>query len=201
MADEFTGYMRVFQGNNTLKPFKLYINDILIDSSFTYKEFTEYLECEIGCYNISLRDFNGKTFYSTSVTVNKNNVSTFVIYGNVDNIKTTILVDSSEDNYNSDLATIRYGNFINQDTAFDIYLNDNPVVIDLEPAQVSYYMVETLGENNFVARSSKTDKILLQAPKLLLKKGYVYTGYIVGDVDGILELVVPLEGVTYITPM
>ncbi len=200
MADEFTGYMRVFQANNTLKPFKLYINDNLIDSSFTYKEFTEYMECVVGCYNIKLKDMNNNTFYTTSIYINKNNVSTLVIYGSADNVKTALLVDSSEDDYTSDIAVIRYGNFVNDDVAFDIYVNDKRVVIDLEPTQVSYYMEEKLGENSFVARSSKTDKVLLQVPKMLLKKGYVYTGYIVGEVDGKLELVIPLEGVTYIKP-
>ncbi len=201
MADEFTGYMRVFQANNTLKPFKLYINDNLIDSSFTYKEFTDYMECGVGCYNITIKDMQDKTLYTTSVYINKNNVSTLVIYGSSDNIKTALLVDSSEDNYDSDVATIRYANFVNDDVAFDIYVNDKRVVVDLEPMQVSYYMEEKLGENKFVARSSKTDKVYLQVPKMLLKKGYVYTAYIVGDVDGKLELVIPLEGVTYIKPM
>ncbi len=200
MADEFTGYMRVFQANNTLKPFKLYINDNLIDSSFTYKEFTEYMECGVGCYNISLKDVNNNNFYTTSVYINKNNVSTLVIYGSADDVQTALLVDSSEDNYSTDMAIIRYANFVNDDVAFDIYVNDKRVVVDLEPTQVSYYMQEKLGENKFVARSSKTDKVLLQVPKMLLKKDYIYTGYIVGDVDGKLELVIPLEGVTYIKP-
>ncbi len=201
MADEFTGYMRVFQANNTLKPFKLYINDNLIDSSFTYKEFTDYMECGVGCYNITIKDMQDETLYTTSVYINKNNVSTLVIYGSADDIKTALLVDSSEDNYDSDVATIRYANFVNDDVAFDIYVNDKRVVVDLEPMQVSYYMEEKLGDNKFIARSSKTDKVLLQVPKMLLKKGYVYTAYIIGDIDGKLELVIPLEGVTYIKPM
>ncbi len=200
MVDEFTGYMRVFQANNTLKPFKLYINDKLIDSSFTYKEFTDYIQCIVGCYNISLKDNNNTTFYTTSVMVNKNNVSTLVIYGDQKNIKTALLVDSSEDNYNSTMATIRYANFVNDNVAFDIFVNDKEVVTNLEPEQVSYYMYEKVGTNKFIAKSNKTGKTLLQVPKMLLKTEYVYTGYIVGDVEGKLELVIPLEGVTYIKP-
>ncbi len=200
MVDEFTGYIRVFQANNTLKPFKLYINDQLIDSSFTYKEFTDYMQSIVGCYNIELKDGNNKTFYTTSVMVNKNNVSTLVIYGSKDNIKTALLVDSSEDNYESTMATIRYANFVNDNVSFDVYVNDKEVVSDLQPEQVSYYMYEKVGTNKFIAKSSKTGKTLLQVPKMLLKTDYVYTGYIVGDVEGKLELVIPLEGVTYIKP-
>ncbi len=200
MVDEFTGYLRVFQANNTLKPFKLYINDQLIDSSFNYKEFTDYMQSIVGCYNIHLKDGNNKTFYTTSVMINKNNVSTLVIYGSADTIKTALLVDSSEDNYENKMATIRYANFVNDNVSFNIYVNDKEVVSDLQPEQVSYYMYEKVGTNKFVAKSSKTGKTLLQVPKMLLKTEYVYTGYIVGDVDGKLELVIPLEGVTYIKP-
>ncbi len=200
MVDEFTGYLRVFQANNTLKPFKLYINNELIDSSFTYKEFTDYMQSIVGCYNITLKDGNNKTFYTTSVMINKNNVSTLVIYGDSNNIKTALLVDSSEDDYSSKMATIRYANFVNDNVAFDIFVNDKEVVSNLEPEQVSYYMYEKIGTNKFIAKSSKTGKTLLQVPKMLLKTDYVYTGYIVGDVEGKLELVIPLEGVTYIKP-
>ncbi len=200
MVDEFTGYLRVFQANNSLKPHKLYINEKLIDSNFTYKEFTDYMQSIVGCYNISLKDGNNKTIYTTSVMINKNNVSTLVIYGDSVNIKTALLVDSSEDDYNSTMATIRYANFVNDNVAFDIFVNDKEVVSDLQPEQVSYYMYEKVGTNKFVATSSKTGKILLQVPKMLLKTKYVYTGYIIGDVDGKLELVIPLEGVTYIKP-
>ncbi len=201
MVDEYTGFLRVFQANSSLKPFKLYINDSLIDSSFTYKEFTDYLECIVGCYNITLKDTNNVIFYTTSITINKNNVSTLVIYGNDIVVETALLVDSSEDSYDKELPTIRYANFISDNVAFDIFVNNKQVVTDLAPSEISYYMFEKLGENSFVAKSSKTGKTLLQVPKMLLKKGYVYTGYIVGNADGKLELVIPLEGVTYIKPM
>lgn len=200
MADEYTGYLRIFQANNSLKPCKLYINDKLIDSSFTYKEFTEYMECLTGCYNIILKDAKDVELYATSVVINDNNVSTLVIYGTDKVIKSALLVDSSTDNYKSKLPTIRYANFVNDRVTFDIYVNDKKVVSELAPEQVSYYMHERVGENRFVAKSSKTDKTLLQVPKMLLKTEYVYTAYMVGDVDAKLELVIPLEGVTYIKP-
>lgn len=198
MADEFTGYLRMFQANNSLPPIKLYINNTLIDSGFAYKDFTEYMECVIGCYNISLVNANNDVLYTTSIYINRANVSTLVIYGDENNIKTALLVDSSDDDYSSELATIRYANFVNDDVTFDIYVNDKLVVDNLAPEQVSYYMHERLGENKFIATSSKTAKPLLQVPRMLLKKGYVYTAYMVGDIDDTLELVIPLEGVTYI---
>lgn len=198
MADEFTGYFRVFQGNNSLAPIKLYINDNLIDSGFAYKDFTEYMEGMIGCYNISLVNANNDTLYTTSIYLNTANVSTLVIYGNNTTIKTALLVDSYFDDYSSELATIRYANFVNDNVSFDIFVNDKLVVDNLAPEQVSYYMHEKLGENKFIATSSKTSKPLLQVPRMLLKTGYVYTAYIVGDIDDTLELVIPLEGVTYI---
>ncbi len=199
MPDEFTGFLRIFHANTAItRPLKLYINDYLVDNSFNLKDFTDYVECVIGCYNISLKDTNDNTLYTTSVTINKDNVSTLVIYGDANIVKTALLVDSLEDDYDSKLATIRYANFVNDEVAFDITVNNKQVVTALGSDQVSYYMYEKVGNNSLVAKSTKTGKTLLQVPKMQLKPDYVYTGYLIGDIDGKLELIIPLEGVTYI---
>ena len=84
--------------------------------------------------------------------------------------------------------------------AMDVYWDDRMVLSDLRYEEISRYLTTAPGSHNLKLRETDTGKILVEHPKVNLKGGKAYTVYVVGsraDRAG-LQVLIPLEGVTYL---
>ena len=112
----------------------------------------------------------------------------------------TLTIEDSHRYLSPNRAYIRFVQLSPTAPAMDVYWDDRMVLSDLRYEEISRYLTTAPGSHNLKLRETDTGKILVEHPKVNLKGGKAYTVYVVGsraDRAG-LQVLIPLEGVTYL---
>lgn len=191
-------YVRFFNAVPDLGEVEFYVNGKLVGSLW-YKGFSEYFPAIVGTYKVAVYNKKTKELLIEEEVMMQKDIYTFVLSG-LGNDVALNLVSSNGEQVEKDKALIRFCNVAPFDTSFDIYLNDKQGVNALMYEEITEFLALNAGSYDMKATDAQTGETKLLDPRLVLKNGNAYTGYIVG-VEGKgkgLEIVIPLEGMTYI---
>ena len=131
--------------------------------------------------------------------VRQADIDTVAVTGLAENLSSMAIEDSRR-RLNGKRAYIRFVQLSPTAPAMDVYWDDRMVLSDLRYEEISRYLTTAPGNHSLKLRDSQTGELLMEHPKVTLKGGKAYTVYIVGsraDRAG-LQVVIPLEGVTYL---
>ncbi len=198
MADTSKFYIRFFNAVSDLGEVEFYVNDKLI-SSLYYKGFSEYYPATVGAYKVAVYLKSSKQLLAEEVLTFEHDVYTFAITGLKEELSINI-IKSENEKPQKDKAIMRFCNLAPYNTSFNILVNKNKAVEDLQYEEITEFFSLSAGTYSVEFVDTKTGKVVLTDPKLMLKNGKIYTGYVVG-VQGKgagLQILIPLEGVTYI---
>lgn len=191
-------YLRFFHAVSDVGPVEFYANDKLI-STLYYRGFSEYHPAVEGTYKISVYLKTTKELVFEEEIFFGKDIYTFALTGLSSELSGN-LISSDNEKPNKSKAIMRFCNVAPFDTDFDIYINSNKGVVGLNYEEVTEFFTLNGGNYSIKLTDSTTGETKLEDPRMVLKKGNVYTGYIVG-VEGKgqgLQILIPLEGVTYI---
>ncbi len=197
MADMNTFYIRFFNAVSDIGEVEFYVNDKLI-SSLVYRGFSEYYPANIGSYKVSVYLKATKELLAQEVLNFEHEVYTFAITGLEEEMSLNI-IKSENIKPNKNSAKMRFCNLAPYDTNFGIKMNNNLIIADLGYEEITEFF-ETSGGTYSVEFLDNNGKTVLIDPKMTLRNGKIYTGYIVG-VEGQgsgLQILIPLEGLSYI---
>ncbi len=197
MADMNTFYIRFFNAVSDIGEVEYYVNDKLI-SSLYYKGFSEYYPANIGSYKISVYLKSTKELLAQEVLSFEHDIYTFAITGLKEEMSINI-IKSENEKPNKGSAILRYCNLAPYNTNFDITMNKNLTVENLAYEEITEFF-NVNGGAYAVEFIDSLGKVALSDPKMLLKNGKIYTAYVVGvaNVGAGLQVLIPLEGTTYI---
>ncbi len=198
MVDTNKFYIRFFNAVSDLGEVEFYVNDKLI-SSLYYKGFSEYYPANIGAYKVSVYLKSNKQMLAEEVLTFEHDVYTFALTGLKEELSLNI-IKSDNEKPQKDKAIMRFCNLAPYNTSYNILINKNSAVEDLQYEEITEFFSLVGGTYSVEFIDTMTNKVVLTDPKLTLKAGKVYTGYVVG-VQGKgagLQILIPLEGVTYI---
>lgn len=192
-------YLRFFHAVSDAPAVDLFVNDKYIDT-LSYKGFTEYYPALNGTYMIRANlKGTDKVVLEEKVGLS-DDIYTFALTGLASDISAN-LITSDNEKPDKNKAIIRFANLAPFDTDFDIYINSMKGVIGLNYEEITEFFSLDAGTHSLKVVDQKTGETKLLDPKLVLKKGNIYTGYIIGveNAGSGLQIVIPLEGATYIT--
>ena len=164
-------------------------------------DFTEYMKLFPGWYRIAIYRAGTMTNPLTvlRLQVQSGGIYTVAVTGLADAIS-TLTIEDSHRYLSPNRAYIRFVQLSPTAPAMDVYWDDRMVLSDLRYEEISRYLTTAPGSHNLKLRETDTGKILVEHPKVNLKGGKAYTVYVVGsraDRAG-LQVLIPLEGVTYL---
>lgn len=192
-------YLRFFHAVSDAPEVDFFVNDKYI-GTLSYRGFTEYYPAMSGTYMIRANlKGSDKVLLEEKVTLTED-IYTFALTGLTDNLSAN-LITSDNEKPDKNKAIIRFANLAPFDTDFDIYINSMKGIIGLNYEEITEFFSLEAGTHQIKVVDQKTGETKLIDPKVVLKKGNIYTGYIVGvenERSG-LQIVLPLEGATYIT--
>ncbi len=196
-----TSYARFLHAIPDVAAVDIYLNDYPIQKNIKYKEFTRYFTGYSGIYNIKVFKA-GETetpFIAQNFEVDESGIYTVALTGLARDPAFEIIPDYAR-NFDKNKAHIRFINLAPFNTDYNITLNEKPEVSGLTYKEISDYAEHLPGNYYFRAFNSITDDLKLSVPRMQLKAGKIYSGYIVGLESGKpgLQLLVPLEGATYL---
>ena len=173
----------------------------MVAADLRYQHFTEYMKLFPGWYRIAIYRAGTMTNPLTvlRLQVQSGGIYTVAVTGLADAIS-TLTIEDSHRYLSPNRAYIRFVQLSPTAPAMDVYWDDRMVLSDLRYEEISRYLTTAPGSHNLKLRETDTGKILVEHPKVNLKGGKAYTVYVVGsraDRAG-LQVLIPLEGVTYL---
>ena len=192
-----TSLVRCFHAIPTETKFDVYINDELLASELSYKQFSYYipvLEAENHNVKVFISGENGTPIIDKQIRIRKSNVETLAIVGSIENPDILPIVgDPTLPSY-PDKSVIRYANLSPNNIVINVSLNGD--VIQSGPVNINefneysllnpiMYKFDFINPNNNSQTSSTH----------ILKPTRIYTFYLVGSLDpnSSLYLSHPLE--------
>ncbi len=196
-------YIRFFNANPKEDGVDIYINGKKIATNLLYRNFTEYFKTFPGYYRVAVFPTGKK---KNPICVNYMNLIGYRIY-------TAAITSAGEgggcleminDNrrlLKKNQSYIRFVQLSENAPRLDVYLDNRLIISDLNYREVSRYMAVEPGMHSLILRDYLSGLSVLEDPDITLKGGKAYTVYIVGDMtDRVgLQVIIPLEGVTYLT--
>ena len=195
------GYIRFLNASPVETRVDIYANGRRVAADLRYQHFTEYMKLFPGWYRIAIYRAGTVTNPLTvlRLQVQSGGIYTVAVTGLADAIS-TLTIEDSHRYLSPNRAYIRFVQFSPTAPAMDVYWDDRMVLSDLRYEEISRYLTTAPGSHNLKLRETDTGKILVEHPKVNLKGGKAYTVYVVGsraDRAG-LQVLIPLEGVTYL---
>ncbi len=202
-ARQNVSYVRIFHASPDAPPVDVYLNNNKVAQNLKYEKFTEYLQVPPGRYNVRVYPA-GRTqnpVINTNVNIPARKILTIAAVDTLNNISLLPIEDTLMP-IKQGMAYIRFGHLSPNAPKVDVRLpNGTPLFEDVEFKEITNYIStrpDNLRLDVFVAG---TDQRVLTVPNVLLKPNRLYTVYAVGLVgkEPPLEVVIPLDGNTYIT--
>ena len=195
------GYIRFLNASPVETRVDIYANGRKVATDLRYQDFTEYMKLFPGWYRIAVYRTGTMTNPLTvlRLQVQPNRIYTVAVTGLAEDLS-TLTVEDSRRVLSPNRAYIRFVQLSPTAPAMDVYWDDRMVLSDLQYEEISRYLTSAPGSHNLKLRDTATGEILVEHPDVNLKGGKAYTVYVVGsraDRAG-LQVLIPLEGVTYL---
>lgn len=195
-------FIRVLHASPNAPGVDIYINDSILASDVTYKEFTKYIPLAGGLYNIKVYPTGKKVnpVIDTNVNIPPSSIFTIAITGMLAEIALILIQEPPIKRFPSE-TFIRIAHLSPNTPNVDITLpNGNKLFSDVEYKEVTDYIPIKPGVYVLQARLAGTNNIILTVPNTNLRAGNIYTVYIVGLENGNppLQVLIPLDGSTYL---
>ena len=195
------GYIRFLNASPAEQNVDVYVNGRKVADSLLYRAFTEYMKVFPGWYRIAVYKAGTITepLTVTTLRVQANDIITMAVIGLTGEISTQAINDSRRW-LNRNHAYVRFVQLSPNAPTMDAYWDDSLVLAELNYQDVSRYLQTAAGSHNLKMRDSLSGANLVESPDVSVENGKVYTIYIVGDINDRtgLQIIVPLEGATYL---
>ncbi len=203
--DEYYSYIRFFHAlaNDPAVNVDIYVNNRLVVSNFAYQDFTNYLTAYPGSYQVKVYPTGSKTdlLLDAHILLEANNIYTTAVVGTPENVGIE-LIDDVVRASNTSSSCMRFSNLSPTSKEVDIYIDDILVVEKLAYLELTDYMSLKGGKHTMKVTLSDTGETVVTHPNLNLIAGNYYMTYVVGIKNRrpIIEVVIPLEGTSYLYP-
>ncbi len=202
MADAQKSYLRMLHAVPGAPAVDLYFNDELVITNFYYKEFSKYYDTPSGIYNLKVTPTNQKktVLLNQNFEVENKGIYTLAIIGTDKGVMIELIYDRIK-TLRKDKTYIRYINLSPPESIFDIIMNNKELTSNLAFREISGFIELNPETYKISLKDSITGKVFNIHPGARLLVGKQYAGYIVGFENGNpeLEILLPLEGATYLT--
>lgn len=197
-------FVRVLHASFGTPKADVYANGKLIAGNLGYKEFTPYVKLLPGNYMITVFK-SGTTVNPVSdsqITLGANTIYTAAIIGRQPGIEIYPVFEPRVPTPPG-RANIRVVHLSPNAPAVDITTPDGKIIFaNVKYKDITNYTSLSQGRHTIQARISGTSDVALNVPNIVLKPNRNYTIYIVGlagEKPG-LQVLIPLDGSTYLTP-
>ncbi|MCQ4725593.1 DUF4397 domain-containing protein [Anaerotignum faecicola] len=179
----------------------VYINGKLIVKNLKFEDFTEYITLKAGSYIIQVFPTGNhlEQLVDMRIVLEKEEIATAAIVGTVSEVQVEIFSDGPMP-IDPECAFMRFINLSPDSGGVNIYIDDTPVVYDLNFMEVTSYLSLIPGRHTMKVELDSTKEIVVSHPNMVLKGGNYYTTYVVGFAYGrpYIEVLIPLEGTSYL---
>lgn len=202
-CDADKAYIRFFHAlpNDPPVNVDVYINKKLIVKNFKYEDFTPYLTAHAGTYIIQIYPTGNSVdqLLDVRITLNPHEIATAAIIGTTSQVGLEVFSDYPQE-IDDSLSFMRFINLSPDKVAVDIYIDDTPVVYDLDFTEITDYLSLFPGKHTMKVKLSDSQKTIVSHPNMVLKGGNFYSTFVVGFINGtpLVEVLIPLEGATYL---
>ncbi len=179
----------------------IYVNRKLVVKNLKYEDFTEYIPAKSGVYNVQIYPAGNHTeqLLDIKIKTEPDKIYTAAIIGTINNVELEVF----EDKYLEDSASNAYMRFANlspDSPGLNIFIDDVPVVYDLQYLEVTDYLKLSDGKHTMKVERADNNERVISHPNMVLKNGYIYTSYMVGLVNDkpFIQVLIPLDGSSYI---
>lgn len=192
-------YLRFLNAGIALPPLDIYINGSLVAKNLQFKQFTEYFKTIAGLYAVRVYAAGTTTnpIISQNLNIIRDRIYTCAVIGIPENASLQLVADIQRTTANT-MAYMRFVNLSPDDIPMDIYIDDEKKFSELSYHEVSNYIPIRPGKHSITLKKAGSDVVLLEDPSAVFKGGDYYAGYIVGLVNQNLQILIPLEGASYL---
>lgn len=177
----------------------IYVNNKPVVKNLKYEDFTEYIPTKSGVYSIQVYPSGNRTeqLLDIRITTEPDKIYTLAVIGTVSDIELEVFEDYQIKDENT--AFMRFANISPTNTAFNVSIDDIPVVYDLQYLEVTDYLAVSEGKHT-LRISTENGVTVVSHPNMVLKNGNIYTSYIVGLIEEPpeVQVLIPLDGSSYI---
>ena len=177
----------------------IYVNNKPVVKNLKYEDFTEYIPTKSGVYSIQVYPSGNRTeqLLDIRITTEPDKIYTLAVIGTVSDIELEVFEDYQIKDENT--AFMRFANVSPTNTAFNVSIDDIPVVYDLQYLEVTDYLAVSEGKHT-LRISTENGVTVVSHPNMVLKNGNIYTSYIVGLIEEPpeVQVLIPLDGSSYI---
>lgn len=204
IGENKTAYIRFLHAIAAEPPVNidLYVNNRLIVQNFKFQEFTEYVTATPGTYIINAYSTGTKDnpLISSQIHLNPDEIATAALTGISTDASLEVFSDYIPEEVHNKIAQMRFINIASDKTPVNIYIDNKPVVYDLEFGESTRYLSFSPGKHTMIVETSNTRQVVVRHPELILKGGKNYATFVVGfaSKDPRIEVLIPLEGSTYL---
>ena len=179
----------------------IYVNRRLAVRNLKYEDFTEYIPARSGIFNVQIFPAGNQTdqLLDISIKTEPDRIYTMAAIGTVSDVE----LESFEDKFiesNQNAAYMRFANLSPDSAGLNIFIDDTPVVYDLQYTEITDYLRLSDGKHTMLVETADTNKRVIFHPNMVLKNGNIYTSYMVGLTQGepFIQVLIPLDGSSYI---
>ena len=181
----------------------IYVNKRLVVSNLSYEDFTNYLTAYPGSYQVEVYPTGTKSepVLDARVLLKPNEIYTAAVVGTptdvgIEVIDDVVRADNAKDAY------MRFSNLSVDVGEVDVYVDDVLVVERLGYLELTEYLRLKAGKHTMKVFVADTGERIVSHPNLQLIGGNYYMTYVVGLLKGRpgVEVVIPLEGTSYLYP-
>jgi hypothetical protein len=181
----------------------VYVNNRLVVSNLSYEDFTNYLTAYPGSYQVTLYPTGAKSepVLDARVVLKPNEVYTAAVVGTPADVGLEVIDDVVRAE-NARNAYMRFSNLSVDSGEVDVYVGDVLVVERLGYLELTEYLELKGGKHTMKVVVADTGERVVSHPNLQLIGGNYYMTYVVGRLKGRpgIEVVIPLEGTSYLYP-
>lgn len=177
----------------------IYVNNKPVVRNLKYEDFTEYIPAKSGVYSIQVYPSGNRTeqLLDIRITTEPDKIYTLAVIGTVSDIELEVFEDYQIKDEST--AFMRFANISPTNTAFNVSIDDIPVVYDLQYLEATDYLAVSEGKHT-MRISTENGVTVVSHPNMVLKNGNIYTSYIVGLIEEPpeVQVLIPLDGSSYI---
>lgn len=177
----------------------IYVNNKPVVKNLKYEDFTEYIPAKSGVYSIQIYPSGNKIeqLLDIRISTEPDKIYTLAVIGTVSDIELEAFEDYQIKD--KDTAFMRFINISPSNTAFNVFIDDIPVVYDLQYTETTDYLAIKEGKHTMHIRT-ENGVTVVSHPNMVLKNGNIYTSYIVGLIEEPpeIQVLIPLDGSSYI---
>ncbi|MTI47814.1 DUF4397 domain-containing protein [Sporosalibacterium faouarense] len=195
-------YARILHASPNAPGVDVYVNDKILATNLTYKNFTEYYPLDPGLYNIKVYPTGQREnpVINSDIRVPPRGIYTIAAINKLENIALYPILDTPQQ-IPSGRVYARFVHLSPGAPNVDVKTgDDNMLFSNVAYKGVTEYKLINPGTYTFNVFAAGTDDRVLYVPNITLKPNRFYTIYAVGLVEGNppLQVLIPLDGNSYL---